>query len=281
MNLEKRQIALCGAAVFSLVMSVSCNDGTSSSTPTSASVVKVTPPNSSGPQIAGLIVNGPATLTQRGASAQFSAIVTMSTGAAEDRTSSATWSSSNTAVATVSPTGVVTAQGDGAATISAVVAFFQAVKNVTVATAPPARRTPDPAAGQRIPLPDVQAFIAQANAARPDLMAQSCNRGLKYVRNPWIDYIVDQLRTLDTRWGYNGKPTRTAADNEGVPVEAAGDEIAYHYGSGPDQGSPDVYLIDILAGHCGTPSLTYRVFTGEEPGFWTSAGRSFSAKAER
>jgi hypothetical protein len=70
------------------------------------------------------------------------------------------------------------------------------------------------------------------------------------------------------------KPNRTAVDNEGVPVVAAGDEIAYHFSAGPDQGSPDVYLIDILAGHCGpTPSLTFRVFTGEEPGRWTGAGR--------
>jgi len=29
-----------------------------------------------------------------------------------------------------------------------------------------------------------------------------------------------------------------------------------------------------LIGHCGaTPTTTWRVFTGEEPGFWTGAGR--------
>ena len=63
-------------------------------------------------------------------------------------------------------------------------------------------------------------------------------------------------------------------DNNGVPVIAAGDEAAYHYGAGPDQGSFDVHLVDMLIGHCGDcPSLTWRVFTGEEPGFWTGAGR--------
>jgi hypothetical protein len=57
-------------------------------------------------------------------------------------------------------------------------------------------------------------------------------------------------------------------------VIAAGDEIAYHFGRGSDQNSPDVYLIDILIGHCGdNPSLTFRNFTGEEPGFWTGANR--------
>ena len=62
--------------------------------------------------------------------------------------------------------------------------------------------------------------------------------------------------------------------SESVPVIAAGDEAAYHWGGGPDQGSPDVHLVDMLIGHCGdAPSLTWRVFTGEEPGFWTGAGR--------
>ena len=123
----------------------------------------------------------------------------------------------------------------------------------------------------------MQAFVGQLNAARPDLYrTQSCPRGLKYVNNPWQDYIVDNLRTRDTRWGYNAKPTRTAADNGGVPVVAAGDEVAYHYGAGADQGSTDVYLIDLLEGHCGAnPVPTYRNFTGEEPGRWTGAGRFY------
>jgi hypothetical protein len=94
------------------------------------------------------------------------------------------------------------------------------------------------------------------------------------VTNPWLDFMVDELRKIDTRFGYNAKPNRTAADNEGVPVVAAGDEITYHYGPGRDEGATDVYSIDILLGHCGpTPSLTYRDFTGEEPVRWTGAGR--------
>ena len=130
-------------------------------------------------------------------------------------------------------------------------------------------RTPDPAPGVRLPLPDMQGVLAQfANAA------DSCPRGLKYVNNPWQDRVIDAFRQRDTRWGYNGKPTRTAADNNGVPVVAAGDEAAYHYSGGQDQGSPEVHLVDLLGGHCGpTPSITWRVFTGEEPGFWTGAGR--------
>lgn len=141
--------------------------------------------------------------------------------------------------------------------------------------APVNGRTPDPPAGQRLPLPDVSALIAQWTAERPDLFpSQQCPRGIKYVTNPWQDYIMDRLRQIDTRWGYNAKPTRTAADNAGVAVVAAGDEILYHYSGGADQGSTDVYAVDILEQHCGTsPRTTWRVFTGEERVIWTGAGR--------
>jgi hypothetical protein len=211
------------------------------------------------------------TFSAAGASAKFTATVTLSNGATEDRTSTATWSSSNTNVATVAADGTVTAQSDGDASITAAVNQVQGSRAVTVRIV---RRTPDPAAGQRIPLPDIRSTVERLAAARPDLMAQQCPRGIKYVTNPWLDYMVDELRKLDTRWGYNAKPVKTAADNGGVPVVAAGDEIAYHFSGGLDEGSRDVYLIDILEGHCGpTPRVTYRHFTGEEPGIWTGAGR--------
>lgn len=146
-----------------------------------------------------------------------------------------------------------------------------------VATTPPVTTTPsgsgprpsDPPAGQRLSLPDMQTVLARFNNA-----SDSCPRGIKYVNDPWQDRVIDAFRLIDTRWGYNGKPTRTASDNGGVPVVAAGDEAAYHYGAGPDQGSPDVHLVDLLVGHCGpNPTVGWRVFTGEEPGFWTGAGR--------
>jgi hypothetical protein len=119
------------------------------------------------------------------------------------------------------------------------------------------------------PLPDMQGVLAQfANAS------DSCPRGIKYVNNPWQDRVIDAFRQVDQRWGYNAKPTRTAADNGGVPVVAAGDEAAYHYSDGAREGSTDVYLVDMLVNHCGpTPAIGWRVFTGEEPGRWTGAGR--------
>ena len=54
-----------------------------------------------------------------GATSQFTAIATLSGGATEDVSSSATWSSSNTAVATVSASGLVTSVRSGTAVISA------------------------------------------------------------------------------------------------------------------------------------------------------------------
>ena len=243
-----------------------CNS--SSPTPTSPTP----PPVAPAPSVTSVAVNGSTTaLRERGATARFTAVVTLSNGSTEDRTSSAAWSSDNTNVATVSAEGVVTAQGDGEATISATVSSVRGTRGISVAIV---RRTADPPAGQRIPMPDIRRTIEEIAARRPELIAQSCPRGIKYVTNPWLDYMVDELRKLDTRWGYNAKPNRTASDNEGVPVVAAGDEIAYHFSAGPDEGSPDVYLIDILLGHCGpNPSVTFRVFTGEEPGRWTGAGR--------
>ena len=132
-------------------------------------------------------------------------------------------------------------------------------------------RPADPPAGVRLPLPETALRAVLANFANA---SDSCPRGIKYVNDPWQDRVIDAMRLVDTRVGYNGKPTRTAADNNGVPVVAAGDEMAYHYSGGADQGSTEVHLVDMLNGHCGSaPTLTWRVFTGEEPGRWTGAGR--------
>jgi hypothetical protein len=165
--------------------------------------------------------------------------------------------------------------GDAFGPWSNVMAFTTAGGGGTTTTPGPTTpsgsgpRPADPPPGVRLPLPDMQGVLARFSNA-----SDSCPRGIKYVNNPWQDRVIDAFRQIDTRWGYNGKPTRGAGDNNGVPVTAAGDEAAYHYGGGADQGSFDVHLVDLLIGHCGSaPSLTWRVFTGEEPGFWTGAGR--------
>lgn len=231
-----------------------------------------TPTSTAAPHMVSLTVSGQNEFDRSGQTAQFTATANMSDGSQVNRTADAIWQVDNESVATVSAQGVVTARANGSAGVSALFLGIRGTRTVTVRNA--VNRTPDPAAGQRIPLPDIQAFIFQAANERPDLMTQQCPQGIKYVPTPWIDYMVSRLRERDTRWGYNAKPTKTAADNGGQPVVAAGDEIAYHFGSGADEGSTNVYLIDILEGHCGpTPRVTFRHFTGEEPGRWTGAGR--------
>lgn len=163
--------------------------------------------------------------------------------------------------------------GDAVGPWSNVMAFTTAGSAAaTVPTGGPTSSGPrpaDPPPGVRLPLPDMRGVLAQFSDAR-----QSCPLGLKYLNNPWQDRVIDAFRAIDSRWGYNGKPTRQAVHNGGRPVVAAGDEAAYHYSGGPDQGSPEVHLVDMLLDHCGAnPTLTWRVFTGEEPGFWTGAGR--------
>ncbi len=166
--------------------------------------------------------------------------------------------------------------GDAVGPWSNVMAFTTVKTGATPTTAGGGSTGPrpaDPAPGTRLPFPSGFQELLNSGVGGNFGNDRSCPRGLKYVNNPWQDQVIDAFRQRDSRWGYNGKPTRTAADNNGVPVVAAGDEAAYHYGAGPDQGSFDVYLVDMLLSHCGSPALTWRVFTGEEPGFWTGAGR--------
>jgi hypothetical protein len=159
----------------------------------------------------------------------------------------------------------------------------------------PSVRTPNAASG-RLPWFDVRPAVAFfANEAvsagylsgTPGVSNDSCRErpGFPFTtdpsnpvlelqktqRNRYIDHVVRRLRELlDPRFGYNAKPTRENAI-------VAGDEIAYHWGSDSSQGSPNVYLIDVLGGHCtfGSETPDFRPFFNEY-GRWTAAG-AFSA----
>jgi len=159
-------------------------------------------------------------------------------------------------------------------------------------------RTPDPPAGERLPMPDVRGLVFQfANEAigrglfnlstlcptrnagpyRPEPPGAHELEARKTQRNAYIDYIVSRLRGIDTRFGYNAKPTRAW-----VPSIIAGDEIAYHYGSDAPEGSPNAYAIDVLGGHCtGVGVVPNNTSNNHTPDFrpfynefvrWTSAG---------
>jgi hypothetical protein len=142
-------------------------------------------------------------------------------------------------------------------------------------------RVADPDPGTSLGMPDVAALISRIHNENPGMLAQQCPTGRKYENNPWQDRIVDRLRQYDTRFGYNAKPTRTAADNNGFPVIAAGDEITFFAGGGNAEGSSNVYAFDILSDHCGVrPAQDVFRNIAPEPAVWTGAGR-FTGTDER
>jgi hypothetical protein len=119
-------------------------------------------------------------------------------------------------------------------------------------------------------LPSYGAGVVQAVArANPGALQNSCQEH----GGSWqfLDMVVDTLRTYDTRWGYNGK--RGNANDPSLDV------VTYNYGSGADQGSTQVYIIDVIGGHCGsTPSPSWNDVTGATLqggtiGRWISRGR--------
>ncbi len=120
------------------------------------------------------------------------------------------------------------------------------------------------------PLPSYGAGVVQAVArANPGALANSCqSHGGTW---QFMDQVVDTLRTYDTRWGYNGK--------RGNANDPSHDVVTYNYGGGADAGSTDVYIVDIIGGHCGAnPGPTWIDVTGVTLqsgtiGRWISRGR--------
>ncbi len=130
-------------------------------------------------------------------------------------------------------------------------------------------RTPDPTSG-RLPLPGYGAGVVQAvAAANPGLLRNSCQEH----GGSWqfLDLVVDTLRTYDTRWGYNGK--RGNANDPSLDV------VTYHHGAGASNGSTQVYIIDVVGGHCGSnPSATWidvtdATYGAGTVGRWITRGR--------
>ncbi|MCP4867271.1 MAG: hypothetical protein GY898_00955 [Proteobacteria bacterium] len=121
-----------------------------------------------------------------------------------------------------------------------------------------------------LPLPDMSWVVDDVAAAHPDLLAASClDDGGGWA---FLDAVVDELRTYDERWGYNWK--------RGVIGDPSEDVVDYHYGPGPTfEDSPDVYIIDVIVGHCGpSPSpgwldQTQATLDAGEIGRWTGRGR--------
>lgn len=107
---------------------------------------------------------------------------------------------------------------------------------------PDAFRTPDPPAGQRLPLINRIGVVQQVAAANPAALRNSCQpEGGSWF---FMDTVIDALQTIDLRWGYNAK--------RGNMNDPSLDVVSYHWGAGPSEGSSNVYIIDIMGGHCGS-----------------------------
>jgi hypothetical protein len=102
-------------------------------------------------------------------------------------------------------------------------------------------RTPDPPPGQRLPLPDMTAVVESVARAYPGELRNSCvasggNRA-------WLFRLVQALRRYDTRWGLNWKRGRVG--------DLSDDVVNYNFGPGADEGTTNVYIIDVIGNHCG------------------------------
>jgi hypothetical protein len=113
------------------------------------------------------------------------------------------------------------------------------VSAFTVTAAPGTRpRAPNPPPGQRLPLPDLSSVVyAVGNAYRGDLLA-SCNNQI------WLYRLVQALRQYDSRWGLNWK--------RGNVGDLSHDVVTYNFSADPDEGTTNVYIIDVIVGHCGS-----------------------------
>jgi len=135
---------------------------------------------------------------------------------------------------------------------------------------PPAHRTPDPPAGQLLPLPNMAGVVAEVAAQFPGALRNSCQEH----GGSWdfIDRLVDRLRQVDTRWGYNCK--------RGNCPDISQDVVAYHAGAGPDvNGALETYTVDVISGHCGGNPVwwwaPHAYGTGPDAARWHDRGRGF------
>ena len=127
-------LTLLAASMRQLVLivaltSFACGGGSVPTTPT--------------PTVSAVSVSGNTSFTDRGQTSQFTATAILSNGLMQDQTRAAAWSSSNTAVASVSLTGLVTSIGSGMAQVSATYQGVSGTKTVNV-TVPTPTPTPTP-----------------------------------------------------------------------------------------------------------------------------------------
>ena len=89
--------------------------------------------------------------------------------------------------------------------------------------------------------------------------------------NDFLFEVVRRLRRMDPRWGLNWKRGRVG--------DLSQDVVSYYFGpaGAPMEGSLEVYIVDVIAGHCGpTPGTTWidQTGVGGVDARWTLAGRT-------
>lgn len=126
-----------------------------------------------------------------------------------------------------------------------------------------------PQAVPPMPPPDGSAIVEQVAAEHPDWLQNSCRDSGG--SNEFLFEVVRRLRQEDDRWGLNWK--------RGVIGDLSQDAIDYHHGDGVSEESTDVYIIDMIVGHCGdTPQaawidVTQATLDADTVGMWTLAGQ--------
>jgi len=95
----------------------------------------------------------------------------------------------------------------------------------------------------RKPRPNHSAIARAVASQFPGLLRNSCQEhGGSW---EYMDRTVDALRAVDGRYGYNAK--------RGNMNDPSVDVVSYFYGNHLEfQGSPQVYIFDIIGGHCGS-----------------------------
>ena len=117
--------------------------------------------------------------------------------------------------------------------------------------------------------PDAFYVVEQVAMEHPDWLLASCvDTG---GNNEFLFEVVRRLRMIDPRWGMNWK--------RGMVGDLSQDVVDYHWGDGEAEESTDVFIIDIIVGHCGdTPQaawidVTLDTLEGGTVGMWTLAGQ--------
>jgi hypothetical protein len=117
--------------------------------------------------------------------------------------------------------------------------------------------------------PDEYDVVEQVAMEHPDWLLASCiDTG---GNNEFLFEVVRRLRMIDQRWGLNWK--------RGMIGDLSQDVVDYHWGEGEPEESTDVFIIDIIVGHCGdTPQagwidVTQATLDAGTVGMWTLAGQ--------